>query len=144
MSRQAKGTLMATRAKTFDYSVSVGTSGPMTAEGGSPLAPGDAWTPEHLVLAGLCRCSLKSLEHSAARDGLTVSGEASASGVVTRRDEDGRFALVQIDVRLVVVIDPPPADLARLLQFAEKGCFVGSSLRASPAYHWTVNGSAVG
>lgn len=135
---------MATRAKTFDYSVTVGTSGPMTADGGSPLAPDDAWTPEHLVLAGLCQCSLKSLAFSASRDGLTVSGEATASGVVTRRDEDGRFALVQIDVRLVVSVDPPSADLAKLLHFAEKGCFVGASLRAAPVYHWTVNGSAVG
>lgn len=133
---------MATRAKTFDYTVNVNLAGPMSADG-SALAPDAAWTPEHLVLAGLAQCSLKSLEYSAARDGLTVSGGASASGVVTRRDEDGRFALVAIDVRLDITVDPPPADLAKLLHFAEKGCFVGASLKAAPTYHWTVNGSVV-
>ena len=43
---------MATRAKTFDYTVNVGLAGPMSADG-SALAPDAAWTPEHLVLAGL-------------------------------------------------------------------------------------------
>ena len=134
---------MTTRARTFDYTVAVDLSGSMTADGVAPIAPDAAWTPEHLVLAGLCQCSLKSLEYAASRGGSTASGTASASGVVTRREDDGRFALVTVDVHLVVTVDPPPADLAKLLQFAEKGCFVGASLKATPSYHWTVNGSAV-
>jgi hypothetical protein len=30
-----------------------------------------------------------------------------------------------------------------LLDRAERGCFVGNSLTARPAYHWTVNGEAI-
>lgn len=135
---------MATRAKQFDYQVSVAASGVMTADRKSPMTPGDDWTPEHLLLAGLCKCTLKSLGFSAGRIGATVSGGATATGVVTRREEDGRFALVAADVRLNVAIDPPPDDLPRLLDIAERGCFVGASLRATPTYHWTVNGARAG
>ncbi len=134
---------MATRAKSFDYNVTVDLSGPMSADGGGDMTPGADWTPEHLVLAGLCLCSLKSLEFSASRAGSSVVGGATASGVVTRREEDGRFALVKVDVRLTVAIDPPPDDLATMLHFAEKGCFVGASLRAAPEYHWNVNGARI-
>lgn len=134
---------MATRAKEFSYNVGVDHTGAMTAEGGAAMSPQTAWTPEHLVLAGLCQCTLKSLAFSAGRLGATVSGGASARGVVTRRDDDGRYALISAEVLLDVTIDPPPDDLDRLLAAAERGCFVGASLRASPDYRWTVNGSRV-
>ncbi len=134
---------MTTRAKSFNYGVRVDFGGSMTADDDARLDPGESWTPEHLVLAGLCLCSLKSLEFSAKRGGATVDGLATANGVVTRRDEDGRFALVQVGVDLNVSVDPPPDDLATLLKFAEKGCFVGASLRATPTYRWTVNGERV-
>lgn len=135
---------MATHAKRFEYSVSVEHRGSMTAEGTAPMSPEAAWTPEHLVLAALCQCSLKSLDFSARRAGTTVTGTASAAGLVTRRDEDGLFALVEVDVDLDVRIDPAPEDLKKLLYFAEKGCFVGASLRAKPNYRWTVNGTPIG
>lgn len=134
---------MATKAKSFDYAVDVDLSGPMSAENEGLMSPDPAWTPEHLVLAGLCKCTLKSLEFSGKRMGVAVSGSAQASGTVTRREEDGRFALVQVDVRLTVALDPPPDDLDRLLALAEKGCFVGSSLRAVPTYSWVVNGERI-
>ena len=37
----------------------------MTADGSSPLDLDEAWTPEHLVLAGLARCTLQSLRFHA-------------------------------------------------------------------------------
>lgn len=134
---------MATRAKTFEYHVDVDHSGPMRADGTAAMTPESAWTPEHLMLAGLCKCTLNSLAYTVRRVGGTLSGGASASGTVTRREEDGRFALVEVTVRLVVAIDPPPEDLERVLHYAEKGCFVGASLRATPTYDWTVNGTHI-
>lgn len=134
---------MSTRAKRFDYAVTLGSDGALSAETGPPLAAGEEWTPEHLVLAGLAMCTMKSLEYSATRAGSAATGEVAATGVVTRREDDGRFALVEVDVRLNVAITPPPQDLPKLLSFAERGCFVGASLRATPRYHWTVNDVAV-
>ena len=34
-------------------------------------------------------------------------------------------------------------DLAKLLDSAEYGCFIGASLTATPTYEWRVNGEAV-
>jgi hypothetical protein len=74
------------------------------------------------------------------------SASGSARTLVTRREEDGRYAMVETDVELAVAIDPEPdpAALADLLALAERDCFIGSSLTAEPSYRWTVNGRATG
>lgn len=136
---------MTARARTFEFAVELSRSGDVTGDrGGTPL-PGierEAWTPEHLVLAGLVRCSLTSLGFHAERSGLTVASSAKAAGLVTRRDSDGRFAFVEITVTADVTVTPEPeaASLTELLRKAERDCFVGASLSISPTYVWTVNG----
>lgn len=132
-----------TKAKRFEYTIGLDESGTITAEGGDPITPAESWTPEHLLLAALARCTMASLQFSAGRAGATVGGGATASGAVTRREEDGRFALVEANVAMNVTLDPEPEDLAKTLHFAEKGCFVGASLVAKPVYSWTVNGREV-
>ena len=132
---------MSTRAKTFSYAVSVARDGTATSEqGGAPIAEDDAWSPEHLVLAGLARCTLTSLRYHAKGDGIRVSGGGDASGDVTKRDSDGRYAFVRIDVEFDVTLDPTPASVRELIARAERDCFVGASLTAKPSYRWTVNG----
>ena len=44
------------------------------------------------------------------------------------REDDGRFAFVEIEVRLDVELTPAPADLEALLAKAERDCFIGASL----------------
>jgi organic hydroperoxide reductase OsmC/OhrA len=129
-------------ARRFEYAISLDRGGRLLAEDGTALEPGPAWTPEHLLLAGLARCTLKSLRFHAERAGLTVSGGADAAGVVTQREEDGRYALVEVQVGLDVRLDPLPASaaLGELLALAERDCFVGASLRVTPLYVWRVNG----
>ena len=57
---------MSARPKTFSYAVSVARDGAATSEkGGAPIPADDAWSPEHLVLAGLARCTLTSLRYHA-------------------------------------------------------------------------------
>ena len=134
---------MQARAKEFRYAVGLRADGSLVAEDATRLDPGDAWTPEHLLLAGLVRCSLDSLRHHATRAGVevaSVTGDASA--LVTRRESDGRYALVEANLELSVELDPEPAvgALADLLAKAERDCFVGASLTAKPAYRWIVNG----
>jgi uncharacterized OsmC-like protein len=131
-------------AKTFEYAAALDRDGSLVADG-SKLEPGDAWTPEHLVLAGLMRCTLKSLRHHAELAAVSVSGSAAAEAVVTKREEDGRYGFVEVEVGLDVQLDPEPEGtaLTELLDLAERDCFVGASLTASPRYEWRVNGEVM-
>ena len=126
---------------TFSYAVSVDRDGIARCdEGGSPLPEEEAWSPEHLVLAGLARCILTSLEYHARRNEIEVNGSTEARAEVTQRDTDGRYAFVHIKVDADVTLDPKPQSVRELVAKAERDCFVGASLTAKPRYHWTVNG----
>jgi organic hydroperoxide reductase OsmC/OhrA len=133
---------MTVQAKRYAYAVAVDHVGSLRAEDGVPFTPRDAWTPEHLVLAGLARCSLTSLDFHARRAGLVVVASAEATGTVTRREEDGRYAFVEIACRIDAELDPQleGEPLAELLAKAERDCFVGASLRVIPAYDWHITG----
>jgi organic hydroperoxide reductase OsmC/OhrA len=129
--------------KRFEYTASIDRDGALCAEERDRLDPGEAWTPEHLVLAALCRCTLSSLRFHAERDGLRAGGTASASGLVTKREGDGRYAFVELLCGLDVTVEPAPDDLPDLLARAERDCFVGASLTVPVEYEWRVNGDLV-
>jgi uncharacterized OsmC-like protein len=131
--------------KRFEYAASLDADGRLLAGGDAPLLPGEPWTPEHFVLAGLMRCTLESLGFHAERGGVSVRGGAAAEAVVTKREEDGRYAFVEIECGLDVQLDPLPQgdELVELLDLAERDCFVGASLSTSPRYEWRVNGEVV-
>jgi organic hydroperoxide reductase OsmC/OhrA len=132
------------RARVFTYAVTVDRDWAARSDkGGSALPREEAWSPEHLLLAGLARCLLTSLEFHAKRRDLTVEGTAAASGSITRRESDGRFAFVEIDAELDVTLDPEPDDVRELLALAEHDCFVSASLTVTPSYSWTVNGREI-
>jgi len=143
--RRSDGRLnvVAATAKRLEYSVSVDRERTARTDGDAPpIAAGEGWSAEHLVLAGLCKCTLTSLGYHARRAGLTATGEAAAHGVVTRREEDGRYAFVEIDCTVDVELDTSDgAEIDRLLALGERDCFVGSSLTAKPRYTWRVNGA---
>ena len=129
-------------AKRFEHSVALDREGRAQTETGVELAIPEEWTAEHLVLAGLVRCTLASLDFFAKRQSIEASGTGSAEGVVTKRDEDGRYAFVEIECGLDVELEPKPEDevLKELLERAEWGCFIGASLTVKPRYEWRVNG----
>ena len=135
---------MAVRARTFTYAVSLDSGWTVTSsEGGTPIPLEEAWSPEHLVLAGLARCTLTSLRYHAQASGLDLSSSADANGTVTKRDSDDRYAFVQIGVELEVKLEPVPEDVRELLARAERDCFVAASLTVKPDYRWIVNGEEV-
>ena len=135
---------MAAQAKTFSYEVSLDRDGTVwSGESGTPIPSEEGWTPEHLLLAGLARCTLTSLDYHARRIGIESGGGAGTSGEVTQRTTDGRYAFVRVRVDLDVTLDPPPGNVRELLLKAERDCFVGASLTARPRYRWTVNGEEV-
>ncbi len=133
---------MPVSARRFEYAVEVDRAGRLATEGATPLQLDDAWTPDHVLLAALARCTIESLRYHAARAGIDVVASADASGVVTKREEDGRFAFVEIECALDVELEPEPApdDLRALVAKAERDCFVGASLTVKPRYAWRVNG----
>jgi uncharacterized OsmC-like protein len=136
---------MAGRAKEFRYAIELDRTARVTADGHSSLDLDAAWKPEHLVLAGLIRCTLQSLRFHAAPLEIDFVANGSASGKVTRRPQDGRYAFVELNVELDLELDPAPPgeELAALLAKAERDCFVGASLKPSPRYTWRANGSTV-
>jgi uncharacterized OsmC-like protein len=136
---------VAVKAKERRYAVDLTTAGELTDENGVALDAPAEWSPEHLLLAALVRCSLKSLRYHAERRGVDVRSTSGSSRTsVTKRETDERYALVETDVELVVELAPEPDALAELLALAERDCFVGSSLTAKPSYRWVVNGRTVG
>jgi uncharacterized OsmC-like protein len=131
------------RARTFDYAVSVDETWDARSDrGGGVLAGAEeaSWTPEHLVLAALVRCTLTSLRYHCVRAGVTLTSSAAVRGTVTKRESDGRFAFVEITFEGAVSFAPRPDDeaIADLLAKAERDCFVGASLTAEPSYEWKV------
>jgi organic hydroperoxide reductase OsmC/OhrA len=134
------------RPRVLQFDVTVDRAGDArSALGGSPLPREAEWWAEHLVLAGLVRCTLASLDYAARRAGVNVVSSGSAHGVVTKRDDDGLYALVDIETTLEVEIAPKlePDGLQGLLSKAEHGCFVSNSLIAKPRHRWIVNGEEV-
>jgi organic hydroperoxide reductase OsmC/OhrA len=125
------------KAKVLEFSATVAPDNRIEANGES-LATPESWKPEHLVLAALVRCSLTSLRYHARRLAIEVAASGEASGTVTMREEDGRYAFVDVECRLDVELTPPPHDLPALLAKAERDGFVGASLTVTPRYVWNV------
>jgi len=138
--------VVAIKAKELRYAVELTAAGELKEENGVTLEVPAGWSPEHLLIAALIRCSLKSLRYHATRRHLDV-GTASGSGrtLVTKRETDGRYATIDTEVDLAVELEPEPGSdgLGDLLAMAERDCFVGSSLTAGPRYRWTVNGRTI-
>lgn len=136
---------MTTRPRVLEFDVTVDRDRiARSALGGSPLQREDEWWPEHLVLAGLVRCTLGSMDYTVRRAGLEMVGSGTAHGTVTRRD-DGLYAFVDIESTLEIELDAAldPEPLRALLAKAEHGCFVSNSLTAKPRHHWIVNGEEI-
>jgi organic hydroperoxide reductase OsmC/OhrA len=127
-----------------DYRIDLDRDGTLVTERGLPLEVPRAWTPEHLLLAALARCSLLALDFHARRASVEAEGSGSATASVDRRP-DGVWAFVDVECSLDVSLEPRPStqELTTLLDRAERGCFVGSSLTPKPRYHWRVNGDQV-
>jgi organic hydroperoxide reductase OsmC/OhrA len=131
------------KPKEFRYAVGLGADGSVSTESGASLVPGADWTAEHLLLAGLVRCSLESLRYHLKRADVRLTAAiGGASAVVNRRDSDDRYAMVEATVELSVQLQPQPAPaaVAELLEKAERDCVVGASLTVKPSYRWIVNG----
>ena len=137
---------MSVRPRVLQFDVTVDRAGDArSALGGTPLPREAEWWAEHLVLAGLVRCTLASLDYAARRAGVNVVSSGTAHGVVTKREEDDLYALIEIETVLEVQLAPALESdgLHGLLAKAEHGCFVSNSLTAKPRHRWIVNGEEI-
>jgi organic hydroperoxide reductase OsmC/OhrA len=127
------------RAKVLEYAVGVDAGGRMTIPGGGQLVPPEGWSPDHLLLAALVRCSIDSLAYHARRGGHEVTASGEAMGTVTKTEGDGRYRFVEIDVRIAAQLTPRTNEVDDLIAKAERDCFVGASLTIKPEYTWRVS-----
>jgi organic hydroperoxide reductase OsmC/OhrA len=130
---------MAVVSKTLEYAVEVDGGGRMTIPGGGQLVPPEGWSADHLLLAGLVRCSIDSLAYHARRAGHEVTASGSAHGVVRRSGDDNRYRFVEIGVRIDAQLEPRTNEADDLIVKAERDCFVGASLTVKPEYEWHVS-----
>ena len=91
--------------------------------------PGDAWSPEHLLLAAVEACFFFTL-HAVARASRVELAvvEMSATGTVDQHDGRVRFTEMVLRPRLKA---GPGADRARIMRVVEKSeraCLVSASL----------------
>ena len=132
---------MAIREKRTEYAVTLEQDGRLAAEGNEAIRFEPEWTPEHLFLGALARCCVGALAIHARRLSLDVSATAQTSGTVGRRDDDS-WGFLELECRADVELRPEPDEetVRTLLRKAERGCFIGGSVRPKPTYAWTVNG----
>lgn len=104
--------------------------------------PGDAWSPEHLLLAAAETCFLFTLQAVARASkldftSLTLEGE----GTVDRQDGVTRFTEIVLRPRLTLPSGTDRDRALRVMQKSEKACLVTASLstpiRLEPEIVWS-------
>ncbi len=91
--------------------------------------PGDAWSPEHLLLASVEACFIFTFRAVARGSKLDfIALDVAASGTVDRKDGVTRFIEIVLKPRLTL---PKGGDAERAIRLLEKGktaCLVTASL----------------
>ncbi|MGE5246060.1 MAG: OsmC family protein [Betaproteobacteria bacterium] len=91
--------------------------------------PGDAWSPEHLLLASVQTCFLFTLRAIARLSKIDILNlELDATGTVDRLDGVTRFTEIVLRPRLTVAPGTDRDRALRLLEKSEKTCLVSASL----------------
>ena len=91
--------------------------------------PGDAWSPEHLLLAAVQTCFLFTLRSVARLSKFQFKWlELSAHGVLDRREGVTRFTEIVLRPKLTVAQGTDRAHAVRIMEKAEKACLISASL----------------
>jgi organic hydroperoxide reductase OsmC/OhrA len=91
--------------------------------------PGDAWSPEQLLLAAVGSCFLFTLRVVAQASRLDfISLELATEGTVDRRDGALCFTEIVLRPRLLIPAGTDPERACRVLERAKKTCLVSVSL----------------
>ena len=91
--------------------------------------PGDAWSPEHLLLASVQACFLFTLRAIARLSKVEfLALDLDASGTVDRQDGVTRFTEIVLRPKLTVSPGTDRQRALRVLEKSEKTCLVSASL----------------
>ena len=91
--------------------------------------PGDAWSPEHLLLAAVQTCLLLTFRAMAKVSLLSfISLEVETSGTVDRTDGVTRFTEIVLRPRLTLTAGTSHERARRILERSEKACLISASL----------------
>jgi organic hydroperoxide reductase OsmC/OhrA len=91
--------------------------------------PGDAWSPEHLLLASVETCfvlTFRAVAEASKFDFLSL--EVSGSGTVDRKDGGTRFIDIVLRSRLALPKGADPERAKRMLEKGKNACLVTASL----------------
>jgi organic hydroperoxide reductase OsmC/OhrA len=91
--------------------------------------PGDAWSPEHLLLASVETCFLFTLRAVARASRVDfLACDVSVEGTVDRADGVTRFTEIVLRPRLRLAAGTDPDRARRAMEKAERACLVTASL----------------
>ena len=91
--------------------------------------PGDAWSPEHALLAAVQACFLFTLRAVARLSKVEFTAlELDASGTVDRENGVTRFVEIVLRPRLTVPAGADRERVLHVLEKSEKACLVSASL----------------
>ncbi|HEY7540803.1 MAG TPA: OsmC family protein [Methylomirabilota bacterium] len=91
--------------------------------------PGDAWSPEQLLLAAVESCFVMTFRAIAQASRIDFTSLAvDGQGIVDRANGGMRFTAIVLRPRLVLPAGADPARAQRALEKAEKACLVSASL----------------
>ncbi len=94
--------------------------------------PGDAWSPEQLLVAAVESCFLFTLRAVAAASKLKFTAlELSGQGRLERKEGATRFTEIVLRPLLTLPAGGDSAAAERAVEKAKKACFVTASLTAS-------------
>ena len=91
--------------------------------------PGDAWSPEHLLLASMESCfmfTFQAIAQASKFDFLSL--ELSGSGTVDRKEGSTRFTDIVLRSRLALPKGSDPERAKRMLEKGKNSCLVTASL----------------
>lgn len=105
--------------------------------------PGDQWSPEAMLLAAVLSCFQLSFRAIAGASKLPwTSLHCDADGTLDKSDGATRFVRIDLRARLAVPADVDEAKSRRLLEKAEKTCFITNSLNVEVSLETEVERSA--
>jgi peroxiredoxin-like protein len=91
--------------------------------------PGDAWSPEHLLISSVSTCFLFTLRSVAHLSKFHFKAlELSAEGTLDRKQGVTRFTEIILHPKLTVAPGTDRAQAMRIMEKAEKACLISASL----------------
>lgn len=127
------------------YAIASGTGLPDLTTAPPPEydGPGDAWGPEHLLLAAVSSCFLFTFRAVAKASHIDfVEIDATASGTVDKTDGTVRFADIVLRTTVTTASGADAAAVQRAVDKAAARCLVSSSLQTPVRVEATIRSAA--